>query len=146
MSTVFAPVFEPGFFADEAVRQAILVGTLVAVVAGAVGLFTVMRSQSFAAEALGDLGTAGGSGAFLLGAGALSGFLAVDVLAALVMQLVGVERLARAATWPPGSCWARVSAGGAAAVPGNDRDEHHRRNRHGPVRLDLLGSPTTRCR
>jgi len=92
MSTVFAPVFEPGFFADEAVREAILVGTLVAVVAGAVGFFTVMRSQSFAAEALGDLGTAGGSGAFLLGAGALSGFLAVDVLAALVMQLLGVER------------------------------------------------------
>ncbi len=64
MSTLFAPVFEPGFFADEAVREAILVGTLVAVVAGAVGFFTVMRSQSFAAEALGDLGTAGGSGAF----------------------------------------------------------------------------------
>jgi hypothetical protein len=82
MSTLFAPVFEPGFFADEAVREAILVGTLVAVVAGAVGFFAVMRSQSFAAEALGDLGTAGSSSASSARAGA---------------------------TWPPGSCWARVS-------------------------------------
>jgi len=92
MSTVFAPLFEPGFFADEAVRAALLVGLLVAVVSGAVGVFTVIRSQSFAAEALADLGTAGGSGAYLLGTGALSGFVVVDVLAALAMQLVGAQR------------------------------------------------------
>jgi zinc/manganese transport system permease protein len=92
VSTVFAPLFEPGLFADGAVRGALLVGLLVAVVSGVVGVFTVIRSQSFAAEALGDLGAAGGSGAFLLGAGPLSGFLVVDVMAALAMALVGTQR------------------------------------------------------
>ncbi len=43
---------------------------------GAVGVFTVMRGQSFAGEALGDIGTTGGSGAFLLGVGPLWGFVA----------------------------------------------------------------------
>jgi zinc/manganese transport system permease protein len=65
----------------------------VAIVAGVVGVFTVMRGQSFAGESLGDIGTTGGSAAALVGAGPLAGFVAVDVLAAAAMELVGVQRV-----------------------------------------------------
>jgi zinc/manganese transport system permease protein len=87
-----ALLFEPGFFSSEDVRIAILVGALVAVVAGAVGTFTVMRGQSFAGEALGDIGVTGGSGAFLLGVGPLWGFVAAGIVAAAAMELIGIQR------------------------------------------------------
>jgi zinc/manganese transport system permease protein len=87
-----ALIFEPGFFSSEDVRIAILVGAVVAIVSGAVGTFTVMRGQSFAGEALGDIGTTGGSGAFLLGVGPLWGFLAAGVVAAGVMESIGIQR------------------------------------------------------
>ena len=64
MSTPCASLIAPGFFASEAVRIAGGVGAVVAIVAGAVGVFTVMRGQSFAGEALGDTATTGGAGAF----------------------------------------------------------------------------------
>jgi zinc/manganese transport system permease protein len=87
------PVFAPGFFDNEAVHVALAVGAAVAIVTGVVGVFTVMRGQSFAGEALGDIGTTGGSAAALVGAGPLAGFVAVDVLAAAAMELVGVQRV-----------------------------------------------------
>ena len=73
-------------------RVAIVVGALVALTAGTVGVFTVMRGQSFAGEALGDIDTAGGSAAFLVGIGPLWGFLAVSVAAAAAMELIGIQR------------------------------------------------------
>ena len=63
MSHLLAPIFEPGFFDSTTVQTAVLVGAVVSLVAAAVGVFTVMRGQSFAGEALGDIGTTGGSGA-----------------------------------------------------------------------------------
>jgi zinc/manganese transport system permease protein len=87
-----ALLFEPGFFYSEDVRIAILVGAVVAVVSGTVGTFTVMRGQSFAGEALGDIGITGGSGAFLVGVGPLWGFVAAGVVAAAVMELIGIQR------------------------------------------------------
>jgi zinc/manganese transport system permease protein len=92
LGALLAPVVEPGFFGSEDVRVAILVGALAAIVSGTVGLFTVMRAQSFAGEALGDIGTTGGPGAFLVGVGPLWGFAAVNVLAVAVMELIGVQR------------------------------------------------------
>jgi zinc/manganese transport system permease protein len=86
-------VFAPGFWDNQAVHVALAVGAAVAVVTGVVGVFTVMRGQSFAGEALGDIGTTGGSAAALVGAGPLTGFVAVDVLAAATMELVGVQRV-----------------------------------------------------
>jgi zinc/manganese transport system permease protein len=86
-------VFASGFWGNEAVHVALAVGTAVAIVAGVVGVFTVMRGQSFAGEALGDIGTTGGSAAALVGVGPLAGFVAVDVLAAAAMELVGVQRV-----------------------------------------------------
>jgi zinc/manganese transport system permease protein len=86
-------VFAPGFWDNEAVHIALVIGAAVAIVTGVVGVFTVMRGQSFAGEALGDIGTTGGSAAALVGAGPLAGFVAVDVLAAAAMELVGVQRV-----------------------------------------------------
>ena len=92
MSHFLTPVFEPGFFESTTVHVAALVGAAVALVAAAVGLFTVMRGQSFAGEALGDIGTTGGSGAFLIGVGPLWGFVAISIVAAAAMEMIGIQR------------------------------------------------------
>jgi len=57
-----------------------------------VGVFIVLRGQSFAGEALGDIGTAGGSGAFLIGVGPLWGFVAISIVATAAMELIGIQR------------------------------------------------------
>lgn len=90
--TLPAVVFAAGFFHSEAVANAIAVGALVAIVAGVVGVFTVIRGQAFAGEAFGDIGTAGGSGAYLVGAGSLVGFVIGNVIGAGAMELIGVQR------------------------------------------------------
>jgi len=92
VSGFLALVFGAGFFESEAVHVALGVGATVAIVCGVVGVFTVMRGQSFAAEALGDIGTTGGSGAFLIGVGPLWGFVAIDVIAAAAMEMIGIQR------------------------------------------------------
>jgi zinc/manganese transport system permease protein len=62
-------------------------------VSGIVGVFTVMRGQSFAGHALTDVATTGGSGAFFFNFSPLVGFLGAGVLGAGAMDLIGVERL-----------------------------------------------------
>ncbi|MGH3825826.1 MAG: metal ABC transporter permease [Pseudonocardiaceae bacterium] len=84
--------FEPGFFSSAPVHVALTVGGIVAVVSAVVGIFTVIRGQSFAGHALSDIGTAGGSGAFLLGVPTLYGFVAMNLAAAGVMELIGIRR------------------------------------------------------
>jgi zinc/manganese transport system permease protein len=86
------PLFEPGFFSNTPVQTALTVGGIVAVVSGIVGTFTVMRGQSFAGHSLADIGTAGGSAAFLLGISPLFGFVAMNVMAAGVMESIGIRR------------------------------------------------------
>ncbi|WP_249012037.1 metal ABC transporter permease [Conexibacter sp. DBS9H8] len=83
----------PGFFSSSAVTLALGVGAAVAVVGAAVGVFTVIRGQSFATHALGDIGAAGGASAYLAGASALWGFTVVAVAGAAVMELIGIQRL-----------------------------------------------------
>jgi len=90
--TIIHHVFEPGFFGSGPVHTALLVGAIAALVAGPLGVFTVLRGQSFAGEALGDIGTTGGSGAYLVGVGPLWGFLVINVAAVAVMELIGVQR------------------------------------------------------
>jgi len=85
-------VFEPGFFASEPVRVAVAVGGAVSVVSAVIGVFTVIRGQSFAGHSLADLGTTGGSGAFLVGVNPLWGFISFAVLAAGSMELFGARR------------------------------------------------------
>ncbi|HWG28635.1 metal ABC transporter permease [Actinospica sp.] len=85
-------VFEPGFFASGPVHAALLTGAVVALISGAVGVFTVLRSQSFAGHSLADLGTLGGSGAFLFGIGPLWGFISAGIAVGGAMDLAGSER------------------------------------------------------
>ena len=92
MSDLLHHLFAAGFFQSTVVRTALIVGGLVAVVSGVVGVFTVLRGQSFAGHAFGDVGTTGGSGAFLVGIGPLWGFVIAGVAAAAVMELIGVQR------------------------------------------------------
>jgi zinc/manganese transport system permease protein len=92
VSHFLTPVFAPGLFQSEAVHIALGVGAIVAIVTGAVGVFTVMRGQSFAGEAFGDIGTTGGSGAFLIRVGPLWGFVVGNLLAAAAMETIGIQR------------------------------------------------------
>lgn len=87
-----ASLIAPGFFSSDAVRTALIIGVLVAIVAGVVGTFTVLRGQSFAGHAFGDLGSTGGSGAYLVGVGPLWGFVVAGIAAAAAMEAVGVQR------------------------------------------------------
>lgn len=81
------------FFASAPVQLALIVGALVAVSSAFVGVFTVMRRQSFAGHALADLGAVGGSAAYLIGISQLWGFVIAGVIAAGLMELVGVKRV-----------------------------------------------------
>ena len=85
-------VVEPGFWGSRPVRTALVTGAVVALVSGAVGVFAVLRGQSFAGHSLADLGTLGGAGAFLLGVGPLWGFVAAGVAVGGAMDLAGSER------------------------------------------------------
>jgi len=85
-------LFEPGLFASGPVRTALLVGAIVAVTSGVIGVFTVIRGQSFAGHALADVATTGGSGAFLVGLNQFWGFLAAGIAAAALMEGIGVQR------------------------------------------------------
>jgi zinc/manganese transport system permease protein len=85
-------LFAAGFFGNEAVHRAVAIGAVVAVLTGVVGVFTVIRGQAFAGEAFGDIGTAGGSGAYFLGIGPLLGLVIGNVIGAGAMELIGVQR------------------------------------------------------
>jgi zinc/manganese transport system permease protein len=85
-------IVEPGFFASAPVHVALLAGGVVALVSGIVGTFTVMRGQSYAGHALGDLSATGGAASFLAGISPLWGFAGTSVVAAAVMDMIGVRR------------------------------------------------------
>jgi zinc/manganese transport system permease protein len=92
MSALLHDVFAPGFFASTVVVRALIVGGLVAMVCAIVGVFTVVRGQSFAGHAFGDIATTGGSGAFLAGIAPLWGFVIATAAGAAVMEAVGIQR------------------------------------------------------
>jgi zinc/manganese transport system permease protein len=81
-----------GFLASAPVRLALLTGGVAALVSGAVGAFAVLRGQSYAGHALADISVTGGSGSYLAGVSPLAGFAGVGVLAAAVMDMIGVRR------------------------------------------------------
>ena len=92
MHTLYQAVFEPGFFSSGPVKVAIGVGTLTAVVSALVGVFTVVRGQSFGGHALTDVSTAGGSGALLIGMSPLAGFVGGGLIGAGAMEVIGEHR------------------------------------------------------
>ena len=83
-------LFEPGFFASGPVHTAVLIGSVTAVVSAVVGIFTVIRSQSFAGHALTDVATTGGSAAYYFGLAPLTGFVGGGLLGAGAMEVAGV--------------------------------------------------------
>ena len=80
-------------FAYAFMVHAFLAASIVAVVAGSVGYFLVLRGQSFAGHALAHLGFAGATGAALIGAAPLAGLVAATLAGGVGMGLLG-ERLA----------------------------------------------------
>ena len=92
VTTLLSILFEPGIFTNDPVRTAAVIGAAAAIVSGVVGVFTVIRGQSFAGHALADVSSAGGAAAFLLGINPLLGFLGMGVLAATSMEVVRVDR------------------------------------------------------
>ncbi len=86
-------LFEPGLWSNAAVRTVASVGVIVAGVSALVGLFTVVRSQSFAGHALADVATAGGAGADVFGIAPLAGFVVGALLGAGAMHAVGAQRV-----------------------------------------------------
>src|SRR6516164_9976746 len=93
MHQLLTAVFEPGFFTSPQVHVAVSIGAVVAVVSAVTGVFTVMRGQSFAGHALGDVSAAGGSGALLIGLTPVTGFVGLGIVGAGVMDMIGVRRV-----------------------------------------------------
>jgi len=79
------------FFANSAVRTALLIGGCAALINASLGVFTLLRGHAFAGHALGDISSAGGAAAFLLGISALWGFLGMAWAAALAMAWLGLR-------------------------------------------------------
>ncbi len=92
MDGILRSIVEPGLLSSGPVRTAVLVGTIVAVTSGVVGVFTVVRGQSFAGHSLADVATTGGAGAFLAGISQFWGFLIAGIAGAAIMELIGVQR------------------------------------------------------
>ena len=72
--------------------NALAASAIVAVVAGTVGYFMVMRGQTFAGHALSHVGFAGATGAILIGATPLWGLIVFTLAAGMLMGALG-ERL-----------------------------------------------------
>ena len=79
-------------FEYDFMRTAFMAGGLVAIVAGSVGFFLVLRNLTFAGHALSHVGFAGATGSVLIGTSPLWGLLAFTLVAAIAMGLLG-ERL-----------------------------------------------------
>jgi zinc/manganese transport system permease protein len=70
-------------------QNAIIAGSIIAIVAGIVGYFVVIRKLSFAAHALSHAGFAGAAGAVLIGLNPLAGLLAFTISGGMAMGLLG---------------------------------------------------------
>ncbi len=75
-------------FAYHFMQNAFLAGTLIALIAGAVGYFMVLRQQSFAGHTLANVGFAGAAGAGLFGWSPFVGLLVFSIGAALGIGLL----------------------------------------------------------
>jgi zinc/manganese transport system permease protein len=76
-------------FSYPFMRHAFAAGTIVAVLAGVVGYFVVIRQSAFAAHSLSEIGFAGASGGIAFGFSAVLGLLAMSLLGAAVIGLLG---------------------------------------------------------
>lgn len=89
MEAIFKVLFAPGFFESTQVINALILGSVVAAISGIIGVFVLIRGQTFAAHAIADFGGAGAAITFLAGINTLWGFLSFGVLAASGIEFLG---------------------------------------------------------
>lgn len=82
-------------FEYEFMRTAFLAGAIVAVVAGPIGYFLVLRREIFAGHALSHVGFAGATGSVLIGIGPLWGLLVFTLAGGLIMGRLGERARSR---------------------------------------------------
>jgi zinc/manganese transport system permease protein len=90
--SVLHAIFQPGLFSNPAIQTAAAVGVVVACVCAPVGVFTVIRGQSFAGHALADITSTGGSAAVVAGINPVVGFAAMGLLGGGAVELLGSSR------------------------------------------------------
>ncbi len=83
-------VLQAGF-----IRNAFIGGTLVAVAAGLIGYFVVIRRMAFAAHALAHIGFPGATGAILIGAPVTLGLAVFCIAGGLAIGILGKQIAAR---------------------------------------------------
>jgi zinc/manganese transport system permease protein len=76
-------------FHYEFMVHAFEAGTIVAIVAGAIGYFVVLRASAFAAHALSHIGFAGATGAVVLGVSPVFGLLAFTLASGVTIGALG---------------------------------------------------------
>src|SRR5215472_14928627 len=79
-------------FSYSFMRQGLLAGTILSIVAGLIGYFVVLRHQAFAGESLSDVAFTGALGGAALGINPLVSLIVTTIAVALVMGGFG-ERL-----------------------------------------------------
>ncbi|MFZ1079544.1 MAG: metal ABC transporter permease [Methylovirgula sp.] len=84
----------PTMFEYDFMRNAFAAATIVALLAGSVGYFLVLRGQTFAGHALAHVGFTGATGAVLIGIAPLWGLVLMTMAAGIAMGFLG-ERLAQ---------------------------------------------------
>lgn len=68
---------------------AFLAGTIIAIICGIISFFVIIRRLSFASHALGHISLTGASGAVLLHLSAMTGQLAINLIAGILMGALG---------------------------------------------------------
>ena len=76
-------------FKYQFMQHAFEAGTVIAVVAGIIGYFVVLRRSSFAAHALSEIGFAGAAGAVLLGINPIFGLLSFSTVSGAGIAVLG---------------------------------------------------------
>jgi zinc/manganese transport system permease protein len=99
-ANVGPPIFSWNLVADwqdifqySFMQHAFLAGTIIAVMAGVVGYFVVLRGLAFASHTLANIGFAGAAGAVVFGVDPVFGLLLFTLLGAIGMSMFG-KRLA----------------------------------------------------
>jgi zinc/manganese transport system permease protein len=87
MANIFTSISQAWQY--DFVRTALEAGTVCALLAAAVGYFVLLRQMAFAGHALGHIGFAGACAGVVLGWGPLPGMLALNVVAAAGMGMLG---------------------------------------------------------
>jgi len=89
LTHLFARIVDPAMFTQAYMQNALVTGTVVAVLAALVGVFVVLRGVSFAAHTLAQVGFAGAAGAVLIGVDPLWGLLVFAVAGAVGVGVLG---------------------------------------------------------